>query len=90
MGENYGATGTLAILEGSTLNRDAGPGVVLCSGKVVSRHAADLRTSLFGGDSFLFSKSITVMSIRSVSHEEVEIALVPMFSAVRRIMMCSN
>ena len=56
MGENSGTTSTLTILESSALSRDAGHGVVLCSGKVVSRHAADLRTGLFSGDSLLSAK----------------------------------
>ena len=58
----YGAAGTLAILEGVTLNRDARLGIVFCSGKVVSRHAADLRTGLFSGDSLLSAKALWCQS----------------------------
>ena len=58
VGENSGTTSTLTFLERSALNLDAGPGVVRCSGTVVSRHAADLRTGLLSGDNLVSAKAL--------------------------------
>ena len=38
---------------------------VLCSGKVVSRHTADLRTGLFSGDSLLSAKASMFIVVSS-------------------------
>ena len=73
VGENYGATNTLAILEGSTLNRDAGLGVALYSGKVVSR-PTDLRASLFSGDSLLSAKASGCAAVERQLELMVELA----------------